>query len=357
MTSSPRSLLRPLPLEAAARGNDASAVPAASAVPDSDSETAGQQANGQAAAFRLKAKDLMPLSTRSNAPAAWRAAGHFGAIAMAVTALWYMQGSWSALPITVLLGYFLAFLFTMEHETAHQTAFRTRAWNHVLGHLAGFAILLPYEYYRVFHWDHHRYTQDPERDPELAAPLPTTRLGVLWTWSGMPILIGRFRLLYAHGVRGKVTVPWVSPEKRPLIVREARAYLAGYGLILAGSLAAGSSAAIWLWLLPLVVGQLFLRPYLLAEHTGCAHSANMLENTRTTYTNAVVHYFAWNMPFHAEHHAYPAVPFHALPGLNQFLARHIVNTEPGYRAATATVVRHLLAHPPSACSPAASTMR
>jgi len=26
-------------------------------------------------------------------------------------------------------------------------------------------------------------------------------------------------------------------------------------------------------------------------------------------------YLFWNMPYHAEHHMLPAVPFHALPGL------------------------------------------
>lgn len=303
---------------------------------------------GESGAIRLKAGDLMPLSARSDAPAARRAAGHLAAIAAAASALWFALGSWWALPLTILLGYVLAFLFTMEHETAHQTAFRTRAWNYVLGHVAGFAILLPYEYYRAFHWEHHRYTQDPERDPELAMPLPGTPAGLLWTWSGGPMLIGRLRLLFAHGVRGKVSVPWVQPDKRPLIAREARAYLAGYAMVIAASMAAGSAVVVWLWLLPLLVGQLFLRPYLLAEHTGCAHSADMLENTRTTYTNAIVRFFAWNMPFHAEHHAYPAVPFHALPGLNRLLARHIVHTAPGYPAATATVVRHLLSHPSTA---------
>lgn len=310
------------------------AAPHAPAAPDAGSGS-----------IRLKARDLMPLSARSDAPAAWRAAGHFAAIVVVAIALWFALGSWWALPLTILLGYVLAFLFTMEHETAHQTAFRTRAWNYVLGHLAGFAILLPYEYYRAFHWEHHRHTQDPARDPELAVPLPATPGGLLWTWSGGPILIGRLRLLFAHGVRGQVSVPWVQAGNRPLIVREARAYVVGYALLLGASVATGSAAVAWLWLLPLLVGQLFLRPYLLAEHTGCGHGGDMLENTRTTYSNAIVRFFAWNMPFHAEHHAYPAVPFHALPRLNLLLARHLVHTEPGYCAASVTVVRHLLAHP------------
>jgi fatty acid desaturase len=90
-----------------------------------------------------------------------------------------------------------------------------------------------------------------------------------------------------------------------------------------------------------MLGHLFLRPYLLAEHTGCARSPNMLDNTRTTYTNAFVRFFAWNMPYHVEHHAYPAVPFHALPRLNTLLRDHITHTGRGYRGSTAAVLRHL----------------
>ncbi len=291
--------------------------------------------------FRLKAKDLMPLSARTNAAAARRIAGHLGAIAATGTALWYALGTVWVVPLLLLHGVPLAFLFNVVHETAHQTAFRTRAWNYVFGHLAGFVVLLPYEYYRAFHWDHHRYTQDPERDPELSVPLPRTALGIAWVWSGVPTWIGRIRLLFAHAMTGRVTVPWVPAEKRSLIVREARAYLVGYLAIAAVSVAAGSLAPLWLWVLPVMAGQLFLRPYLLAEHTGCAHTSDMLENTRTTYTNPLVHFFAWNMPFHAEHHAYPAVPFHALPRLNTLLAAHIVHTERGYPASAAAVLRHL----------------
>lgn len=299
--------------------------------------------------FRLKAGDLLPLSTRTNGPATRRALCHLGAVALAGITLWHVLGTWWAVPLTVMLGYVIAFLFVALHETAHQTAFRARAGNYLLGHLAGILLVLPYEYYRAFHWDHHRFTQDSGRDPELSMALPRSMPGMLWLWLGLPIWLGRLQLLFAHGVLGQVKEPWVRPAQRALIVSEARGYLALYAAAGIASVLAGSLALVWLWLLPLMVGQLFLRPYLLAEHTGCAENANMLENTRTTYANALVRFFAWNMPYHAEHHSYPSVPFHALPKLNALLAAHIVHTEHGYVASTRAVIRHLqtLALPPS----------
>ena len=278
---------------------------------------------------------------RADAPAARRALGHLGAIVAAGVALWVALGTLWAVPLTLLLGYLLAFLFSAEHEAAHQTAFRTRALNHLLGHVGGLVIVLPYKYYRAFHWDHHRFTQEPERDPELATPLPTSRLGLVWYLTGLPTWCDRLRMLFVHGVLGRVMEPWVQPDERALIVREARCYLASYLGVIAVSLAFRSLAALWLWVIPVTVGNLFLRPYLLAEYTGCSQTLDMLDNTRTTYTNAFVRYFAWNMPHHVEHHAYPAVPFHALPQLNRLLGAHIKHAGRGYRDSTAAVLRHL----------------
>jgi fatty acid desaturase len=47
------------------------------------------------------------------------------------------------------------------------------------------------------------------------------------------------------------------------------------------------------------------------------------------------------MPYHAEHHAYPTVPFHALPRLLAQVWGKIGNPEPGYLSATLTVNHYL----------------
>jgi len=45
-------------------------------------------------------------------------------------------------------------------------------------------------------------------------------------------------------------------------------------------------------------------------------------------------WLTWNMPFHVEHHAYPSVPFHALPKLNEAIDGRIRYRGQGYRAVT-----------------------
>ena len=88
----------------------------------------------------------------------------------------------------------------------------------------------------------------------------------------------------------------------------------------------------WCWMLPLALGQPFLRAYLLAEHGLCPPVANMFENTRTTITTRLVRFLAWNMPYHAEHHAFPTVPFHQLPALHELTKQHLRTTSDGYAA-------------------------
>jgi len=83
-----------------------------------------------------------------------------------------------------------------------------------------------------------------------------------------------------------------------------------------------SSTALWhYWVLPSLIGQVFLRFYFLHEHRGCPLGSFMFSVTRTTYTSWLICALAWNMPFHAEHHAWPTIPFHLLPSLHETIGR------------------------------------
>jgi fatty acid desaturase len=129
---------------------------------------------------------------------------------------------------------------------------------------------------------------------------------------------------------GRTSEAYVPEKGKAKVLLEARVTLAAYLALAAPSVVLWSPVLLWAWIVPIVLGQPFLRAYLLAEHARCPHVANMLENTRTTFTTALVRLIAWNMPFHAEHHAYPAVPFHKLPRFHEFVRQHLRSTERGY---------------------------
>jgi fatty acid desaturase len=265
----------------------------------------------------LSPVQLKELSIRANLPGAIRSLSHYAMILLVGTGIWQITTRYGVLwtlPLIVIQGYLVAFLFMAVHEAAHKTVFTSRRLNELLGHISSLMIVLPYEHYALFHWDHHRFTQDPQRDPELVtATIPSSDTRLAIAYSGIVQLTNRIILLVRRAITGKAVAPWIPEVKRGLVVREARIYALVYLALLIASIALHSAVLLWCWLIPLFVGQLFLRPYLYAEHTGCERTRSAYENTRTTYTDSLTKWITWNMPFHVEHHAYPSVPFHALP--------------------------------------------
>jgi len=272
---------------------------------------------------------LKALARRSDGPGLAHLAGHL--------ALLGATGAWVALatgtpwiaPALGVHGVILVFLFAPLHETIHRTAFRARGLNDAVAWVCGALLALPPVYFRAFHFAHHRYTQDPARDPELTTPKPRTLAQYLVYVSGVAYWRRQLGGLAQHAM-GRVDEPFIAPRQRPAVVREARVLLAAYGGLALGSIVLGSVAVLVYWLIPVALGQPFLRMYLLAEHTGCPHVPDMLANSRTTRSNRAMRLLAWNMPYHAEHHAYPALPFHALPGAHDMLAPLIRHKARGY---------------------------
>ena len=120
------------------------------------------------------------------------------------------------------------------------------------------------------------------------------------------------------------------PDARAEIVRSSRLQVAMLIGLLGASLALQSTLLVWCWLLPAIVANPLLRLYLMTEHGGCEHSDDGLANTRTTHCAWPVRLLMWNMPYHAEHHLFPNIPFHALPAAHRVLAPHLAVVADGY---------------------------
>lgn len=233
-------------------------------------------------------------------------------------------------PVIMLLqGILIVFLFTLLHETVHRTPFASERLNLWVGRFCGFLVFLGPEWFRYFHFAHHRYTHDPEKDPELASAKPQTAWQYLTYLSGLPETKERIATLFRNAIHANEDV-YVPAKGKTKVMREARYQLTLYAALVIASIGTGSTLLLWVWLLPLLMGGPFLRGYLLAEHARCPHVSSMLENTRTTFTTPLVRFLAWNMPYHVEHHAYPAVPFHKLPEFHQLVRNHISHLQEGY---------------------------
>ena len=255
--------------------------------------------------------------------------------------VWLAEPVWLLLiPAMALHGVGIVTLFAPMHECVHRTAFASRAANVAVGWAAGVASFYNATFYRHFHAWHHRYTQDPARDPELMFPKAGTLAGYL-------VEIGAVRFWWRRAldyprlaVGGLRDLPFVPERARRAVALSMTAQLLIY-LAAAGSVALGSTAVLYFWFVPALLAQPLLRALLIAEHTGCSFDGDSLSNTRTTLASFPIRLLMWNMPYHAEHHAYPTVPFHNLPDVHRTMRGRLAHLAPGYLAANRAVIGSL----------------
>ena len=278
----------------------------------------------------LSAEQLAQFNRRSNRLGLLRLLGHLLELGVGAS-LWAVGPLWLALPGLLLYGTGLALMFCAMHEFAHRTAFANPRLNDAAAWGAGLLSLYNATFYRRYHKWHHRYTQVAGKDPELGDPKPESLAQYLWQLTGIPWWWGKL-VTHSRVALGQLDDCYFLPEaSRSEVVRSTRVQLGVYGAIALLSTGLGHPAFLFTyWLLPLAVGQPVLRYILLAEHGGCTYDSNPLTNTRTTLTLWPLRFLMWNMPYHAEHHLYPSIPFHALPAAHTVLSSHFEQVVSGY---------------------------
>ena len=266
--------------------------------------------------------------TRRNNMAGLRHLGlHFGLIGLLGLLITAGAPFWWILLVPQ--GLLIAFLFTLQHEATHKTPFESEALNEWIGWATGMLIFQPFLWFRYFHLMHHKYTNIPDRDPELAGgEKPDNWREMAWHLSTFGYWKDKASVLFQLAF-GRLEAAYLPERARQRLRTEARGMLGIYGAALFVTVFV-SPFLIWIWIVPLLLGLPFLRLYLLAEHGRCPQVANMFDNTRTTFTNRIVRFLAWNMPYHVEHHVFPQVPFHLLPTFHDHIRNHLKVTSAGY---------------------------
>jgi fatty acid desaturase len=276
----------------------------------------------------LAAPELKTLNARSNWRGSIQLAGHLSIMAGSGY-LWITANHWWVkLPALIIYGFSFAVMFAPLHESSHRTAFANNRLNDIVAWFAGLLSFYNSDFYRRYHKWHHRYAQITGKDPELDDPKPNNFGEYLVEISGYNWWLGKLKTHYRVATGQLEDYFYISEDARDEVIKSTRLQLAVYGIAIAISLISHQPWFFTLWLLPLAVGQPLVRYILLAEHTGCTNDGNPLTNTRTTLT--WFPWLAWNIPFHAEHHLYPSIPFHALPKAHQQLQEHFQEVESGY---------------------------
>lgn len=282
---------------------------------------------------------LQRLSERSDAPGIRRTLGHLAIILVTGWLLSeaYAYGGIVLIPALILHGFSLVTLFAPTHEAGHATAFKSPWMGKAVAWVSGVVTMNNADFYRRFHHWHHRFTQVPGKDPELVRPKPTNWVEYLHRLAGLYYYKDRL------GESMRVALyqfnhPYIPERAKSRLAWSARAQFGVYAVVIIAGVIFQSWAPITYWLLPIVCGQPVLRAILLAEHTGCTEDTNGLTNTRTTLASWPIRYIMWNMPFHAEHHLHPAVPFYRLPELHNLIKERLAFVSTSYPGAQKEIV-------------------
>lgn len=290
----------------------------------------------------LSVNELKDLNNRSNWQGLAQLIGHLAVMVVSGCFWGYNLDNWLiSLPILIIYGFSLASMFAVVHECVHRTAFANKRLNDLVAWSAGILSFYNSTFYRRYHKWHHRYTQIEGKDPELEDPKPSNIREYITEIAGVNWWLGKFKTHYRIATNQLDNCPYISEDARNEVVRSTRLQLAVYGVAIALSIVFKQPWFITYWLLPMVIGQPILRAILIAEHTNCSSDNNPLTNTRTTLTWFPIKFLMWNMPFHAEHHLYPSIPFHALPQAHQQLKEHLAVCDRGYLQVNRDIVANL----------------
>jgi fatty acid desaturase len=265
----------------------------------------------------------------------------------------------------IALGFVSSFYFMGFHEMIHNTAFRTKWLNKLSAKIVGFFIFRGADWFWCFHWLHHRYTQDPEKDPELSggsSDLADPSRGILMYLrflTGWPFGFERIFKMFEMAA-GKRVDPWTAESGMEKEVRrEAIVYSLLYATCAVWAILDEQARMVMFlyWILPHMLGAGHLRFYQFAEHRACEGGTytelDAWGSTRTTATWWIYCKLAWYMPYHVEHHAWPAVPFHLLPEVHERIkatqpkSRCLISGNNGYTGIHLEFLRRLFGNEPT----------
>ena len=250
--------------------------------------------------------------------------------------------------LNLFLNYFsYELLYSFQDELfltfPNSDSFKSKLLNRMVMFFCGMIHLMPSIWFREFHMQHHRHTQDSKKDPELGTESPRTIVSYIFLITGIKIWIDLVNNFFGL-LSGNANEPYINKHNTKKVVIEARIIFIVYLLFFFVSLNLNNGILLYAWIIPMIIGQPFLRLFLLAEHGFCDLTTDMTKNSRTTKTNFLVRFFMWNMNYHTGHHSNPGIPFHKLQEYQKIIKHKFKYKELGYLNFHKKYLMHLLNH-------------
>lgn len=237
------------------------------------------------------------------------------------------------IPAFLVVGGIQHHLAILMHEGAHFLLHTKRSINDGIGQgFCAFPLGMHLKDYRYFHLQHHKFTGDPEEDPEFAY-YQKSQVGCgfknktilkhffldLFLWNTINSIIYLSKFLDKKVKEGKIRKLQLSDF-----------VWGGSGLaclFFAPYLFGVLKIAIILWVVSAVfITPIFIRWHAIGEHTG-KNPSEEYQKTMTHLLPAWINFFFYplNSGLHLEHHLYPSVPWYRIKYL-----RHKLMQDPQY---------------------------
>ena len=242
--------------------------------------------------------------------------------------------SWGTLwsiPALLLYGnIFYCKIISIQHETNHETYFKTRALNkffyHITSLLGGFEAVR----WKWSHFHHHTYTiftHEEVYDYENNSPKPTEPIRFLLNFLPLGPLINiqkirhftHFEIIkHSFGIITPVVNITVPEKEIKKIINSSRIYVGFWLIIIASSILFKTWLPIIMLILPPFYGNTILMICGMTQHAGLADNVkDHRKSTRTVILNPFFSFLYSNMEYHIEHHIFPKIPCHNLKAFHQ----------------------------------------
>ena len=237
--------------------------------------------------------------------------------------------SWGTLwsiPALLLYGnIFYCKIISIQHETNHETYFKTRALNkffyHITSLLGGFEAVR----WKWSHFHHHTYTiftHEEVYDYENNSPKPTEPIRFLLNFLPLGPIINiqkirhftHFEIIkHSFGIITPVVNITVPEKEIKKIINSSRVYVGFWLIIILSSIFFKTWLPIIMLILPPFYGNTILMICGMTQHAGLADNVkDHRKSTRTVIMNPFFSFLYSNMEYHIEHHIFPKIPCHNL---------------------------------------------
>jgi Na+-transporting NADH:ubiquinone oxidoreductase subunit F len=257
-------------------------------------------------------------------------------VASGVTAFVLLPSWWAVLPLLVYAALYGGSADARWHEHGHGTAFANTTANEVIYHLACFMLWRGPTTWRWSHYRHHTDTIVVGRDPEILFERPSNAWRAAFAFShlqGGPLMGWRL-VKNAFGSLDDGIRDFVPENELRKVVWEARLFVAITAGVVAWAIAIQSILPLLFFGLPTIYGAWLMVFFGITQHAGMREDVlDHRLNTRSVRMNPVLRFLYLNMNYHVEHHIYPSVPYHALPGLHTAIADQLAPIKPNVASA------------------------